>query len=403
MSIKPLEFLDKVTTAVFALTIAFSFCGLFLVPSGQSILSNLLVASTILGLLNYFIGRKKAIFFTDRRLILVFVFYAVVILINRVIHGDQYGVMRDLFYVSVFSLLMPRKKILLSMGCVSISVGGIGLGLLSLWQYENGIVRVEGFTNSILFSQAALTLAILNWCLFIRARKTCWIKMGFLIGLTTSLLALYLSQSRGVWLALGAVIGILIIYKSLYKPLKYTFVALLLVALAGGIYQTNTIVQGRMAEAVSDMKGIEGGTYYSSWGLRVVAWESAWLGFLDSPLIGVGTDGFTVVKEQQIAQGLVSPLVMDPALAHAHSQYMQNLIIRGAVGILALVIFLFYPIKLITERAGWGSPYTMIPLSFAVSGLSDVPFEHQNTLYLYVLSLLFCWCVIEFNTEKKTS
>lgn len=403
MSIKPLEILDKVTTAVFALTIAFSFCGLFLVPSGQSILSNLLVVSGVLGLLNYFIGGKKEVLFTDRRLIWIFIFYAAVILINRIIHGDQYGVMRDLFYVSVFSLMIPRKKILLSVGCIAILIGGIGLGLLSLWQYENGIVRVEGFTNAILFSQAALTLVILNWCLFIRARKVCWVKAGSLVSLAASLLALYFSQSRGVWLALGAVIGLLIIYKSLYKPLKYAFITLLLVALAGGIYQTNTIVQGRMAEAVSDIKGIEGGTYYSSWGLRVVAWKSAWLGFLESPLIGVGTDGFTAVKEQQISQGLVSPLVMDPALAHAHSQYMQNLIIRGAVGILALAIFLFYPMKLIVERAGWGSPYTMIPLSFAVSALSDVPFEHQNTLYLYALSLVFCWCAIEFNMEKKAS
>jgi O-antigen ligase len=86
MSIKPLEYLDKVTTAAFALTIAFSFCGLFFVSSGQSILSNLLVVSSVLGLLNYFIGGKKDVFFTDRRLVWVFVFYAAVILINRIIH-----------------------------------------------------------------------------------------------------------------------------------------------------------------------------------------------------------------------------------------------------------------------------------------------------------------------------
>lgn len=403
MSIKPLEYLDKVTTAAFALTIAFSFCGLFLVSSGQSILSNLLVVSSVLGLLNYFIGGKKDVFFTDRRLVWVFVFYAAVILINRIIHGDQYGVMRSLLYVSVFSLMMPRKKILLSIGCIAILSGGIGLGLLSLWQHENGIVRVEGFTNAILFSQAALTFIILNWCLFIGVRKIGWIKVLSIMSLIASLLALYLSQSRGVWLALGVIISYTLIYKSLFKPWKYGAVALLFIISMIGFYHTNALVQNRMASAVSDINNMEGGAYNSSWGLRVVAWESAWLGFLDSPLIGVGTDGFTAVKEQQISRGLVSPLVMDPALGHAHSQYMQNLIIRGAVGILALIIFLFYPMKLIVEKAGWGSPYTMIPLSFAVSALSDVPFEHQNTLYLYALSLVFCWCTIEFNMEKKAS
>lgn len=403
MSIKPLEYLDKVTTAVFALTIAFSFCGLFLVPSGQSILSNLLVASGVLGLLNYFIGGKRDVFFTDRRLVWVFIFYAAVILINRIIHGDQYGVMRGLFYVSVFAMMMPRKNILLYVGCIAILVGGVGLGLLSLWQYRNGIERVEGFTNAILFSQAALTLAILNWCLFVEIRQTCWVKIFSIIALAAALFSLYFSQSRGVWLALGVIISYIVIYKATFKPLKYGAVALLFIISIGGIYHTNTLVQSRMDSAMSDINNMEGGAYNSSWGLRVVAWESAWLGFLSSPIIGVGTDGFTVVKEQQVSQGLVSPLVMDPTLAHAHSQYMQNLIIRGVVGILALVIFLFYPMKLIVEKAGWGSPYTMIPLSFAVSALSDVPFEHQNILYLYVLSLVFCWCAIKFNMEKKAT
>lgn len=401
MPIKPLELLDRVTTAIFALTIAFSFCGLFLVPSGQSILSNLLVASSVFGLLNYFIGEKKDVFFTDRRLVWVFIFYAVVILINRMIHGDQYGVMRSLFYVAAFSLTIPRKKILLSIGSIAILSGGIGLGLLSIWQYKNGIARVDGFTNAILFSQAAITLAVLNWYLFIEARRSLLIKLCSMTALAAALVALYFSQSRGVWLALGIIISYVVIYKATFKPWKYSVVALLFIIGIGGIYHTNTLVQSRMASAVSDINNMESGTYNSSWGLRVVAWESAWLGFLDSPWIGVGTDGFTVVKEQQIAQGLVSPLVMDPALAHAHSQYMQNLVLRGAVGILALVIFLFYPMKLIIEKAGWGSPYTMIPLSFAVNALSDVPFEHQNTLYLYALSLVFCWCAIEFNTEKK--
>ncbi|HGK7312427.1 O-antigen ligase family protein [Aeromonas hydrophila] len=401
MPIKPLELLDRVTTATFALTIAFSFCGLFLVPSGQSILSNLLVASSVFGLLNYFIGEKKDVFFTDRRLVWVFIFYAVMILINRMIHGDQYGVMRSLFYVAAFSLTIPRKKILLSIGSIAILSGGIGLGLLSIWQYKNGIARVDGFTNAILFSQAAITLAVLNWYLFVEARRSLLIKLCSMTALAAALVALYFSQSRGVWLALGIIISYVVIYKATFKPWKYSVVALLFIIGIGGIYHTNTLVQSRMASAVSDINNMESGTYNSSWGLRVVAWESAWLGFLDSPWIGVGTDGFTVVKEQQIAQGLVSPLVMDPALAHAHSQYMQNLVLRGAVGILALVIFLFYPMKLIIEKAGWGSPYTMIPLSFAVNALSDVPFEHQNTLYLYALSLVFCWCAIEFNTEKK--
>ncbi len=188
--------------------------------------------------------------------------------------------------------------------------------------------------------------------------------------------------------------------KATFKPWKYSVVALLFIIGIGGIYHTNTLVKSRMASAVSisiTWKVV----HITLRGVESCCMGECLAGIPGFTWIGVGTDGFTVVKEQQIAQGLVSPLVMDPALAHAHSQYMQNLVLRGAVGILALVIFLFYPMKLIIEKAGWGSPYTMIPLSFAVNALSDVPFEHQNTLYLYALSLVFCWCAIEFNTEKN--
>lgn len=403
MLIKPRELLDRATITIYALTIMFAFCGLFLVPSGQSILSNLLVVSGVFGLLSYFVGGNRDVFFIDRRLLWAFMFYAAIILLNRVMHGDQYGIMRGLFYVSIFALMMPKNKTILSLGWVAIVVGGIGLGLLSVWQFKSGLIRVEGFTNAILFSQATLILAILNWCAFSQSKENNIIKYTALFSMMFSIVALYFSQSRGVWLALGVVIVIHIIYKGFHKPVKYTVVALLLAASMGGVYQTNKIVQDRIADAASDIRGLESGTYGSSWGLRVVAWESAWLGFLSSPVIGVGTDGFTAVKEQQVTQGLVSPLVMDPALVHAHSQYMQNLVVRGLIGIFGLLIFIFYPMKLLVEKTGWGSLYIMIPLSISICAFSDVPFEHQNVLYLYSLSLVFAWCATEFTLKENQS
>lgn len=197
MSIRSLELLDKATTALFALVIMFSFCGLFLVPAGQTILSNLLVVASVFGLLNYFVGKKRDVGLEDRRILWVLAAYAVMIFVNRLIHGDQYGVMRGLFYVVVFALMIPRKPVLLTLGYAAIVTGGIGLGIMSLWQYQSGIVRVEGFTNAILFSQAALTLAILNWFVFQQRQLLRWIRYGALVALVAALFALYLSQSRG--------------------------------------------------------------------------------------------------------------------------------------------------------------------------------------------------------------
>ncbi|MDM5069112.1 O-antigen ligase family protein [Aeromonas salmonicida] len=403
MSIRSLELLDKATTALFALVIMFSFCGLFLVPAGQTILSNLLVVASVFGLLNYFVGKKRDVGLEDRRILWVLAAYAVMIFVNRLIHGDQYGVMRGLFYVVVFALMIPRKPVLLTLGYAAIVTGGIGLGIMSLWQYQSGIVRVEGFTNAILFSQAALTLAILNWFVFQQEQMVRWARGCALIALIAALFALYLSQSRGVWLAFGVIIGYIIFYKALFKPWKYAAVAILCAVSIGVIYNTNQLAQVRVAEAVSDLKLVEKGSYDSSWGLRVVAWQSAWLGFLDAPITGVGTNGFDALKQTQVANNLVSPLIFHPALAHAHSQYMQNMVIRGCVGLFALAALLFYPIALAGKHMGWVSAGILTPLAFAINGLSDVPFEHQNTLYLYVISLIFIWQCHESKQDKHVS
>src|SRR5690606_16166401 len=189
--------------------------------------------------------------------------------------------------------------------------------------------------------QAALTLAILNWFVFQQEQMVRWARGCALIALIAALFALYLSQSRGVWLAFGVIIGYIIFYKALFKPWKYAAVAILCTVSIGVIYHTNQLAQVRVAEAVSDLKLVEKGSYDSSWGLRVVAWQSAWLGFLDASVTGVGTNGFDALKQEQVARGLVPPLALNAALAHAHSQYMQNLVIRGGIGFVMLVVFLF--------------------------------------------------------------
>ena len=403
MPSKSLALLDRTTTALFALTIVFSFCGLFLVPAGQTIQSNLLAVTGLFGLVNYFVGKQQDVGLKDRRILWGMVVYAAMIFMNRLLHGDQYGVMRGLFYVVVFALMVPRKPILLMLGYLAIILGGMGLGMLSIWQYQHGMARVEGFTNAILFSQAALTLAILNWFVFQQERLTYWLRGGALIALVAALFALYLSQSRGVWFAFGVILAYVICYKAYFKPWKYIAVAILCTVTTGAIYHTNQLVQGRVAEAVSDIRSAENGSYYSSWGLRVIAWQSAWLGFLDSPLAGVGTNGFDAMKRSQAESGAVSPFILSSELAHVHNQYMQNLVIRGSVGFIALVIFIGLPLYLAAKNINRISAGVLVPLAFAINSLSDVPFEHQGVLYLYTLSLVFIWFAHEFKKDTCTS
>ncbi len=383
--------IDRLTTAFFSLTLAFTFCGLFLLPNGKTILANMLVISILTGIVNLVIGKNSDVGLHDRRILWLFLGYAAFIFINRLIHGDQYGVMRSLVYVVLFGLLIPRKEIILKVSRYAIIAGGVGMGCISLWQQHHGIYRVEGFTNAILFSQASLVIALLAWGLHTEASIARWEKCSALVSVLMAFYSLYASQSRGVWLAFIVTVGLIVFVKSMKKPLKY--IVFLLLTLGGGavFYNQSAVLQERVQASVSDISNAEKGIYGTSWGLRLVAWQGAWQGFISAPIMGVGTDGFDATKQALVASGVSSPLLLDPQLTHSHNQYMQNLIIRGAIGGIALLLFLGLPMWWAWKEWGALSPSVLLPLCFVISGVSDVPFEHQNMLYLYALSMIFCF------------
>lgn len=382
---------ERLTTILFSTTLAFTFCGLFLLPNGKSILANLLVISIVIGFINLIIGRKWDIGLKDRCILWLFIGYAGFIFINRVIHGDQYGVMRSLVYVVLFGFLVPRKEVVIKISQYAIIIGGISMGCISLWQQHQGESRVDGFTNAILFSQASLVIALLAWGLCKERYLPRWEKGAALLSVLMALYSLYASQSRGVWLAFIVIIGLVVLVKSIKKPIKYFIFLIMLLSGCTAFYYHSNVLQTRVQASISDIKNAERGSYGTSLGLRLVAWQGAWQGFLSAPIFGVGTDGFDAIKKSLVVSGVSSPLLLHPSLAHSHNQYMQNLIIRGAVGGVAILLFLGLPMWWAVKLWGVTSIGVLLPLSLAIDGLSDVPFEHQNILFLYALGLLFIW------------
>ncbi|MEE9692703.1 O-antigen ligase family protein [Aeromonas hydrophila] len=393
------EKIRDLTKWCYILTIFFTFNGLFFLENGKTLLSNFIVISIFMGGISYVLGYRN-VGLRDRRILWVFISYAVMIFVNRMIHGDQYGVMRAILYIVLFSLFIPREKYIIESFFSGAVCGGIGLGAISIWQYFGGLERADGFTNAVLFSQACDTIFIIVFFIFHYSRGKSLFRMFSVISMIMSLCGLYLSQSRGVWLSLILLVVFYISVKSFKKPFKYVSIITALIVLSFFGVQKNNVISQRIDSAVYDLKEAESGQYGGSWGLRLVVWKSAWLAFMDNPFFGVGTDGYDETRRLQSERGLVSPLVLHPALTHAHSQYMQSLMIRGGVGAVFLLVFLFFPLYLTTSK-GLISPVVFLCLSFAICGLSDVPFEHQNVLYLYLVSVVVFFFSEEMNNRGR--
>ncbi|HEH9439082.1 TPA: O-antigen ligase family protein [Aeromonas sobria] len=398
MILKNIISMERFALLIFSFTMVFAFSGMFFFADGKTYLSNLLVGATLVGAVALYLNRYP-VGFKNRDVLWVLFSYAIYLLVNRLIHGDQYGIMRAITYVLCFAFIMPKNITLLKAGCYGIILGGSGVGIISVWQYCHGAVRVDGFTNAIIFSQAALTLAILNSFIFLSFSSNKFEKVLSIIATLLSLIALYLSQSRGVWLALIVVVVCWLLFKIKEKPLKYISISLGALLVFSALFFNSSIVKGRIYAGISDVVNIENGNYNTSLGFRVVAWKSAWLGFLDSPLIGVGTDGFDKLKQEQVKKGIMPEILLSPVLAHAHNQYLQALVIRGSGGFILLLGILVLPAMFFAKEMGFISAGVFIPIAFAVSAISDVPFEHQSIMYLYSLSLIFILLCHELKQE----
>ena len=378
------SFLDKLHYYLYLISFVFAFAGIFTLPKGHEVIEILVILSLSVGVLNYAINRRALL--TDSKLLFAIVLtVGLVIIINHYIHGDwpRYG--RAFFYLSAFILLRPQIPCIQRVVFYSVAIGGVLLGLLSLYQFNTGMLRVEGFTNAIPFAQGLFVLLLFN-CYFFFSTKGAIRYIPFVSSIFL-LIGLYLSQTRGVWLALLILLAVYLILKAFKKPFKYLVIMSFLAVIAFSSYENSGFVRDKVAAGVSDLQRAKDGNFGSSWGLRIVAWDSAVKGIRDNPLLGVGRDNFTSTKEEQVARGEVSKLALNPALFHTHNQYLQSMLIRGIPGAVALFLLFAYPWLQSGLLNRKDYLFKSISISFMIFSLSDVPFEHLNTIYLYVLSM----------------
>lgn len=389
-------FLDKLHFYLYSASFVFVFVGLFILPKGHEIIELLVILSLFIGCLNCLIN-KKALVVVPKLWMSVLCIASLVIFVNHSIHGDwdRYG--RAFLYLVFFVLFRPAIPKIKQVVFYSAAIGGILLGVLSICQFQAGTLRVEGFTNAILFSQGLFIILLFNVYFYLTTKGR--VRYFSLISIVLLLVGLYLSQTRGVWLALIVLVSVYLFIKACKEPLKYLVLALALLLVALSTYEYSGFIRDKVSAGVADLQRAKQGQFSSSWGGRIVAWDSAVKNIQNYPLIGVGRDNFYATKEAQVERGEVHPAAVREDLYHAHNQYLQSQLIRGIPGTIALLLLLGYP----WLRSGFFNNkdylFKAISFTYAVYSLSDVPFEHLNTIYLYALSMTL---LVYFNEQEES-
>ncbi|BBQ50995.1 O-antigen ligase family protein [Aeromonas jandaei] len=405
-------FLEKTSEYIFAFTMFFAFAGLYASSKGHSYLSILVVTSISLGIINRIFNKEREPHSngTTNKLTIIFLIYGATLVINRLLHGEDSSIIRISIFLAVFAYLVPMTVIVRRLSIYGVITSGFIFGILTFNSLSNGIERVGGYTNEILFAQGCLVLTILNAYIFSDKDNSLFIRCGASVGGLGSLYGLLFSQSRGAWLSIIVVVFLcaMLNYKKIFsiinkKILAVGFlVSVTLALLVITIVPSDNILIKRVDAVAGDYQQMKVGNYQTSIGLRFVVWKSAWLGFIENPIFGVGKNGLNDLKKEQVTLGKVNPVLLvgdgGYGMPHAHNQYLNHLVLRGAVGFISLMLLLSTPCFMSEKGKYIG---VLITAAYIVSGFTDVPLDQKEPYYLFLFSLLFC--IIYSDCIKKAS
>ena len=385
------------------------------VPTGYS------YGSVMLFLVGLFFAFKKSTWQSvDRHtlwIILALAFYGIVWMAEAVVF--DYGSkefdqpFRFIAAIIALSFLMkyPPKPTFFWAG---LGVGSILTGLYSLDAVLlKDMARGQyGYTNPIQFGNIALlmglvALAGLGWASQ-QKRKIFWMILliiGFLFGLMVSLL----SGTRGGWIAIP--FALLIIYRGFSTSFCWRNVALGLSALfLAGLFaylQPALGVKDRVDSAVHQV-----GAYYSSGevatsvGARLEMWRGALIIGQENPVYGVGDGGYQERKLQLIEQGELDGFIEQ--FGHPHNEYLERFVKFGVVGLLALLVLYFVPLRLFlsffnhssSSVRGYASAGAVLCVCYIDFSLTQSFFAHNSGVMVFAFMLVIVWTMLAHSVRK---
>lgn len=160
---------------------------------------------------------------------------------------------------------------------------------------------------------------------------------------------------------------------------------LVTMALSGLLVMGSTRMQERFAVAFKETSSFEKDGEYTSVGARLKAWQFAAQLIEQSPWIGHGIGSYRPQAYQRFAQ---SPICKLGVCEQPHNQFILTTVEVGALGLLALLVFLVAPL---VNRAQPGSPAAALTLPFiaifAVTACFDSSLEIQGQSFFTVTVL----------------
>lgn len=397
------------------LPFAYMIAVMFFIPDGDSYITWFMVPAILLAFYyrfktsNWGVGPYRSLIYP------IFV-YTLVLSISYLTQGGFASAVRPFVFFSFFLYLsLPVLTSLEKLRYLFI-LSGFELAAVSFYQHTFlHVSRASGFTNPIFWGTFSCCNALL--CLYLAELvKSNWIRYAFWLASLFSVYAMILSKTRGVFLAIVPILIIYCVYifRTARHP-KLFIAAVMGTMLLILIYQQDSIMP-RVQTAVSQVKNYvmispaddakkAAPVYRTSVGVRLVEWKFSLSVFKESPIWGLGRKGAERAKERYVREGLSPSALLMFKKGHVHNQYLQELVVRGLMGVFALIALLFVPLQQGMRRAkenDW-TGYAIISLSiaFATFCLTEATLKHPYKIYVYLFFMAFLFLVPRQTAAKR--
>jgi len=215
-----------------------------------------------------------------------------------------------------------------------------------------------------------------------------------------ALAAALLTQTRSNLLALPLLFAVL--------SLQLVGRQRLLVLVAGGLLLLLTVAASH--RFLGTLAGLQLGELDVQMASRLAVWDIAWTQFLNNPWFGGGLNGYRDAVHAAAAAGaLAQPeFVLDCCDRHAHNDLLQSLATRGLAGGLSLLLLIAVPITVFSrylsatrpEVAFVASVGVLLPVGYAVFGLTEAVFSRTLFITFYLLTLAACGAALVLELQR---
>ena len=283
----------------------------------------------------------------------------------------------------------------------SIAAGTMSIAMLLVAE----MVRPTSAVNPIHFGEMALLLGFM-------ATVTRGLAVGnerriarwTLVAVAMAMTAAVLSQSRGGWIAVPAIVIITLVHHHRSpSPRRLRYLAALLLAI------TPVMVVAVNANDQAARRAFDRGlsqtvdyvanhgqtdvTGETSIGARFEMWRSAFAGFRNSPVLGIGWGNMDDRFAEDVAAHVPADRIAEHE--HPHNQYLSHLGSGGIVGLITLLALLIAPGWIFSralrsprpDSRALGAAGLVVVVGYALFSLTDSVFETSSPLVFFVAAV----------------